>query len=163
MLVRVDAILWRRCNTATIDTLLGLSRGQYHITLQTHSYDEFFVGLAKHNPTDLGGHEYHVPIASFTGTSPVPERTLVVRYMGPRSARQDWNISAQRPDTAYELWRPDRGFIDRASAGDRDFLVIIRDGTQNFHARWIRSVDFPVLPPVIQEHMLRTAAGWVKL
>lgn len=156
----LDGFLWRICNRATLDTLLGVSKGQYHIAVPKRDFEPFFRGLSKQNPTKRGGFEFVVPLQPFTGVSAVDQSSIVVRYLGAESTRKDWNFSSQRPDSAYELWRPNRGFISRQSVGEKDFLVIVRDTDNGFHARWIRSVDFDALPEKMRNLMIKSEAGW---
>ncbi|WP_395770252.1 hypothetical protein [Arenimonas sp.] len=160
MLKPVNAILWRKCNQATIDTLEGVSNGQYHIALQTHDYSRFFIGVEKKNNTGLGGYELDVPIEPFSGQNPVDALTLTFKYMGQTSARKDWNIPAQRPDTAYPLWRKGRGYSSRKTVGTHDYIVIARDTDGSFHARWVRSADFIAIPEKLRTLMLASDAGW---
>ncbi len=159
----IDAILWRRANRATLDTLLGQSRGQYHITLQTHEYTQFFKGISKKAPTSLGGFDLEIPIEPFTGANPVPTEVVVIRFMGDSSTRKDWNIPSQRPETAYPLWRPERAFRSVKDAGDLEYLVIARDVESGFHARWIRTDDFAFLPDTVQKLLKTHDAGWALL
>ena len=159
----LEAILWRKANRATIDTLEGHSKGQYHITLSSEDYTGFFRGLSPTEHTKLGGFEYKVPIEAFDGNSPVDKRELIVRFMGPDSQRKDWNIRAQRPFSAYELWRPNRAFDDYTREKHADYLVIARDINSKFHARWIRTADLERLPDKIKAAVLEKDAGWVNL
>jgi hypothetical protein len=159
----LDGFLWRSCNRATLDTLLGVSSGQYHIALPKRDFSPFFRGLSAQNPTERGGFEFMVPIQPFSGSNPVEQRTIVVRYLGLESERKDWNIRAQRPDSAYELWRENRGFVSRQSVGDNDFIVIARDTDNGFHGRWIRSADFNALPEEMRKPMINSEAGWQAL
>jgi hypothetical protein len=163
MLKQVDAFLWRRCNKATIDSLVGDSAGQYHITLSTGKFEGFFQGLTRENTTDRDGYDFIVPFESFTGKDPVAQQNLTIRYMGPKSARKDWNIPSQRPQSAYELWRLGRAFSSRSDVGDKDFIVIARDVDNGFHGRWIKSTDFEHLPDDMKRAMSESDVGWKKL
>jgi hypothetical protein len=163
MLKAVNAFLWRRCNKATIDSLVGDSRGQYHITLKTGEFDSFFRGINSQKPTDLGGYDYIVRLESFTGTVAVERHDITIRYMGAKSARKDWNIPSQRPESAYELWRVKRAFFSRSDVGDKDFIIIARDINNGFHGRWIRSVDYDDLPDEMKQVMNRSDVGWQEL
>ncbi|WP_346798061.1 hypothetical protein R5M92_04125 [Halomonas sp. Bachu 37] len=160
MKIKIAAFMWRKCNKATLDSLLGFSSGQYHITLHSHDYKEFFKGLKPDKDTELGGFEITVPIEPFDGPDPIPKCNITVRYMGRDSRRKDWNIRSQRPETAYKLWRQGRGFLDRASVGENDYIVIARDINNNFHARWIRTDDFGALPELMKEAISAAIAGW---
>lgn len=159
----LDAFLWRKCNAATLDSLMGVSRGQYHITLQAHDYVPFFRNLGQTNPTPRGGFEIIVPLQPFTGANPVKGTNITVRFMGSSSARRDWNIRSQRPETAYELWREGRGFANPATVGDQDYIIIARDTDNGFHARWLRTPDFRNIPIEMREHMNGSDAGWHSL
>ncbi len=163
MLTRVDAILWRKCNQATFDSLIGHSKGQYHIGLSKGDFESFFIGLSQSSVTDLDGYDLVVPIQEFTGPQPVPEANITVRFMGPKSARRDWNIPSQRPGTAYTLWQPGRGMGTTFSAGAHEYVLIVRDLDGNFHARWVNSTDFDALPMVVQEIMRSKEVGWRSL
>lgn len=159
----LDAFLWRSCNSATLDTLLGVSDGQYHIALPRRDFENFFRGLPRQNPTKKGGYEFTVQLQPFSGHDPVELTEIVVRHMGPESERKDWNIRAQRPESAYALWRQHRGFASRQSVSDKDFIVIARDTDNGFHGRWIRSADFNALPAVMKGLMNSSEAGWAEL
>jgi 5-methylcytosine-specific restriction protein B len=158
--IRVNALLWRICNGATFDSLHGRSKGQYDIRLSTDPrIATFFDGLPHDEPTELGGYTLHVPIAAFTGPGAVPAMTLDVRYMGQTSQRKDWNIPAQRPETAYPLWRPGRGIPDTVAASAGDYVLLVRDTFGSFHARWLRGANLPLLPPRVREAILAEGVG----
>ncbi len=160
MLKPINAIFWRKCHQATLDTLEGVSTGQYHIALQTHDFSGFFQGVQKKNNTDLGGYELDVPIESFSGQGPVDALTLTFKFMGQKSARKDWNIPAQRPDTAYPLWRKGRGYVSAGAAIQNDYIIIARDTDGKFHARWIRGTDVSALPDKLRTMISTAEAGW---
>ena len=151
--------MWRLCEKATYDTLHGDSSGQYHIAIPNRpEIHEFFEGVAR-TPTDLEGYELDVPIQPFEGDPPVEAWTLRVRYMGRKSARKDWNIVAQRPDSAYPLWRPGRGVPSSYEEGWREYVVLVRDINRDFHARWVGSVGFESLPGWVRETLLSDKYG----
>lgn len=155
MKTRVKALLWRICNQATFDSLHGKSKGQYDIRLTSKpAVAEFFQGLPHEEATELGGYTIQVPITAFSGPDPVPESTLAVRYMGPNSERKDWNIPAQRPETAYPLWRPGRGVPDTFEAAAKDYVLLVRDVKGGFHARWLRGANLASLPANVREAIL---------
>ncbi|WP_250452749.1 hypothetical protein [Caballeronia sp. ATUFL_M2_KS44] len=156
----ISAILWRKCNQATFDSLNGTSRGQYDIRLTRRAFEGFFKGIPKTNPTKLGGFDLVVPIQPFTGTPSVPETEITVRYMGDDSQRKDWNIPSQRPDTAYALWAPGRGVDTTFDIGKRDYALIIRDVDGGFHARWIKDAEFEKLPGSVRALMTSAEVGW---
>ena len=159
-LIEIKAILWRRVLRATFDTLTGVSSGQYHIALTTApEIDAFFVGLPRRDPTEHGGYTVDVPIASFDGSEPVDATTLVIRYMGPESERKDWYIRAQRPDTAYPLWRAGRGVPATFRDQRRDFVLLLRDVHDQFHARWVADEHFDSLPEQLRSRMLSRQIG----
>lgn len=162
MLKPIKAFLWRKCEKATLDTLNGISAGQYHIALSTEDFNDFFDGLPRINLTEKGGFDIKVPLQPFTGTDPIGAAEITVRYMGPKSARKDWNIPAQRPETAYELWRKGRGFLPESSDFS-DYIVIARDIDNCFHARWIRSADFNALPSIMKQAIQKNHTGWYQL
>lgn len=163
MLKRVSAILWRKCNQATFDTLNDSSKGQYHIGLSTHDYENFFFGVGRIDATEKGGFSMDVPLEPFTGPSPVEATSIKVRFMGDSSVRKDWNIPSQRMGTAYPLWRPGRGVSKVFKANANEFMLLIRDVDGKFHARWIHHADFSALPQDIQNILNRSEVGWEKL
>ena len=64
--------------------------------------------------------------------------------MGPNAGRpNDWNIPAQRPDSAYPLWRVARTQPDRTA---RNHIVIVRDVNGHYHARWLHPAARQALP-----------------
>lgn len=160
MLKPLDAILWRRCNQATLDSLRGNSRGQYDIRLTKVDYKGFFAGCPFTDHTAHGGFTVTIPVASFDGPNAVNASQLRIRYMGPKSERADWYIPSQRPDSAYELWRPGRGPSSSGAPGTHEFLIIARGVDKLFHPRWITDATFLNLPPPIQTTLLSADAGW---
>lgn len=160
MLKPLDAILWRKSNQATLDSLRGLSRGQYDIRLTRADFSGFFDGFPRADPTGHGGFTLTIPIAAFDGQDPVDATELKIRYMGPSSERRDWYIPSQRPDSAYELWRPGRGPALTGAPGANEFLVIARGLDKQFHARWITDQVFQTLPPSLKQAMQSADAGW---
>jgi hypothetical protein len=143
-------LLWRRVLQATIDTLRGESRGQYDIRLaRPDGIDEFFEGLPR-EATELGGYTLQVPLEPVASPIAVPALSIEVAYIGPQSARDDWRVPSQRPDTAYPLWRDGVGIVDSTQPGE-DFVVLVRDPEGRFHARWLRQADVASLPSRISE------------
>jgi 5-methylcytosine-specific restriction protein B len=155
--IPISAILWRRINKATFDSLVGASRGQYHIGLaKPDGIEDFFDPLPRVDDGDVGGFRITVPIQPVDGANPVPATNLDVCYVGDDSARKDWRIPSQRPTTAYPLWRPGRGLIANArwpQDAQRCFIVLIRDITGGFHARWLSEAFFANLPQFLQNIM----------
>jgi hypothetical protein len=161
---RVTAILWRQANKATLDTLNGLSEGQYDIRLGADlRIAEFFQGLPRKEPTGLGGYTIDVPVHPFEGVDAVGVEVLGIRYMGPQSQRKDWYIRAQRPLTAYPLWRPGRAFVGHGEEAGSDFLVLIRDENGALHARWLRSTDMERVPATIAASLRTEEVGVIVL
>ena len=163
--VPIAAILWRRVNQATFDSLRGESKGQYDIRLTALAgLQEFFAGVPQVDPTDKGGYTLTLTIAPFEGPQPIEEQELRVRYMGPRSERRDWYIASQRPDTAYPLWRVGRAFDPAEfTPGGSDFVVLIRDVNGSFHARWVSAANFSRLPPELQSRFQEKEIGiWTR-
>lgn len=160
MLKKVDAILWQKIRKADLDTLRGVSSGQYHIAIPDRNFQEFFKGLDERDPTSKGGFTILVRIEAYEGTEPVPAVILKIRYMGKDSARSDWNIPSQRPDSAYPLWRVGRGATKQGSAGLDEYLVIVRDSLNCFHARWINDQVFLRLPDRIKTILKSDSTGW---
>jgi 5-methylcytosine-specific restriction protein B len=146
---RLSAILWRRVNKATVDTLTGQSPGQYDIRLGSSiEIGKFFEEVPRRNQTALEGFTLDVPLQPFDGTNPVSAETLVVRYMGQSSARRDWYIPSQRPSTAYPLWRVGRGLPSGMSTSPQPphYIILAKDIDGNFHARWLTASGFALLP-----------------
>lgn len=160
---KVSALLWRRCQKATLDTLLGESRGQYHIALPDRDYDKFFFNISPINRTSIGGFDIPVTLAPFLGPMAIPASQITFHYLGDESQRKDWNIQSQRPNTAYPLWRQGRGFLDREHVGDRDYIVIARDVDGMYHGRWLRSDVFLSLPETVRNVLKGSDAGWSNL
>jgi 5-methylcytosine-specific restriction enzyme B len=150
--ILISSILWRKVNQATLDTLRGESGGQYHITLTAEKkIAEFFDGLEQSDPTDKGGYTLKVPLLAYDGESPIDAMTLDVRFMGDMSARKDWNIPSQRPETAYPLWRLGRTLPTGKStidSGDQYIILLARDTKGKYHARM---VDLAVTPKIPEE------------
>lgn len=143
---QVAAILWRQVLQATLDTLEGESRGQYHITLTTHpGISQFFGSLERQLEGSHGGYTIAVPLEAYEGSEPVPAQTLPIKYVGPLSERRDWRIASQRPRTAYPLWREDRDPVTYVTH-PKQYIVIVRDVDDKFHARWISPKGLERLP-----------------
>ena len=160
MLIPINAILWRKWNQATFDTLDGDSQGQYHITLRTlPELEDFFDGVDKHTPTSNRGFTITIDLQPFLGSAPVSGEQLDVRYMGPDSVRKDWNIPSQRPETAYPLWRLGRGGPTSYDEDLQEYLIIVRDINGDFHARWISDGEFHSVPQPIRSRMLANDVG----
>jgi hypothetical protein len=159
---RVAAVLWRNGNKATIDTLLDRSQGQYDIRLGSGApLEDLFSGLKRFEGTDHGGYTVKIPVAGFDGATPVPEQTLDVRFMGPKSERKDWYVRAQRASTAYPLWRSPRAFTP-ANERAGDLALLVKDTSGAFHARWIRSGDRASLPSALRTATQNKETGvWV--
>lgn len=155
-------LLWRSVLQATIDTLLGRSKGQYHITLNRPSgIQDFFAGLPR-AATDRGGYNVQVPLAAAFEPVATPATSFTVAYIGPKSSRRDWRITSQRPDTAYPLWRSGVGLLDTTRAGD-DFIVLVRDTMRQYHARWLRRSDLDSLPVSLIASLGQGTAGIIDL
>jgi hypothetical protein len=146
----VPKLLWRKVLAATIDTLRGESRGQYDIRLaKPAGIDAFFEGLPR-EPTELGGYNVQVPLEAAVEPVPVAATSIEVAYIGPESRRDDWRIPSQRPETAYPIWRNGTGLLDSTEPGD-DFVLLVRDPGDRFHARWLRSSDLGRLPSSVAQ------------
>jgi len=162
----LEKVLWRRVagsGSATIKTLIGESGGQYDIRLTTCNFLGFFSDLSKDNETDKGGFDIKVPICAIDCEPRINETEIVVRFMGPGSARKDWNIPSQRPESAYPAWREGHGFETREDVGNSDYLIIIKDTTGCFHARWVRTSELNFLPQRVRDIIAERDAGWSKL
>ena len=148
---KVFSILWRNYNKATYNTLTGVSKGQYDIRLgASGKLLTLFGGLPTSNQTENGGYDISLPLEGyhFQGT-PVADQNITVRYMGPDSVRKDWNISSQRPGTAYPMWiDPARmpGNVDTGS-----YVILIRTIDDKFYARVLLSAELPNTPAAFQK------------
>ncbi len=148
---RIQAVLWRKANQATVDTLRGDSDGQYDIRLGSSAeISSFFTGLSQTLPTAQGGFTLKVPIAPFDGAGQVPANVLDVRYMGASSVRKDWNIPSQRPETAYPLWRMGRGLPKGQTTAIDAYVCLIRDVDNRYHARFLTKNAIGELPAVLR-------------
>ncbi|UJA21746.1 hypothetical protein HJD18_17035 [Thermoleophilia bacterium SCSIO 60948] len=142
-------ILWRVAMKATLDSLRGLSPGQYHIALaRPPGIDEFFAGLPQ-SPKDLAGYSVEVPLEP---AGDIPAQTILVYFNGWEASRKEWRIASQRPEEAYPLWRPGVGPTAETRPGD-DALVLIRDSNKRFHARWLNLSELGELPEGLRTAM----------
>ena len=145
-LVRVRAVFWRHILEASHKTLHGEYTGQYHITIPVTASEDLliFLGeLPQYDHTDNDGFTIDIPIERFDGTPPVEPQNLKVRYMGTKSARKDWNFPAQSTDP-YPLWAPHRGVPDAYDPDGREYIILIKDDSSRFHARWLHgTLDLP--------------------
>src|SRR4051794_19246600 len=158
-------MLWRRVNDATFQTLTGKCIGQYDIRLTKNpDVAGFFSALPTYDATSLGGYPVDAPIEPFVGPNPVPASILKVRFMGEGSERRDWYIRAQRPDSAYPLWRPGRAFPSNyePQGTDRKFIIVARDVNGRFHARWINEAEFAHLPERLRGQMESEDVGIIE-
>jgi 5-methylcytosine-specific restriction enzyme B len=149
----LSAILFRRVNKATVDTLIGKSTGQYHITIgSSDDVADFLNNLPRSEENARGGFTIEVPIEPYEGTDPVPAQTLLIRSMGEQSSRGDWNIPAQRPKTAYPLWRVGRGLPSGTTTAPHPphYIALAKDTDGRFHARWLTPESFALLPEEIK-------------
>ncbi|HEX5593533.1 MAG TPA: HNH endonuclease [Solirubrobacterales bacterium] len=130
-------LLWRRANKATLKTLRGEYKGQYHIILgRTEPITGFFAGLPR--KVDRKGSSIDV------WTEPVPEGEeesppwrLVVRRNSAEMARPDeWYISSQVPGSAHPLWRPGVGPKD-GTEPETDYVILLRTPKDEFYAGWL--------------------------
>lgn len=148
----VHSILWRNYNQATVDTLNGKSRGQYDIRLGAKSeFADFFEGMAHKKTTDLGGYDLDIQLEEVrdkSGDVVCGRQTLHIRFMGEKSARKDWNIPSQRPDTAYPMWRQSGRFPGKVDEGS--YILLIRSTTDKFYGRVLPSDEVSLLPPDIK-------------
>lgn len=159
-MIPVEAVLWRRWNRATFDTLHGESPGQYDIRLTTlPELPRFLKGARKTELTSRGGYTLTFDLEPHGGSDPVPGTKLAIRYIGDRSVRKDWIISSQRPDTAYPLWQPGRGIPKSFDRSLHEYVMLIRDVDGGFHARWISEGSLKSVPQLIQSAMKSRVAG----
>lgn len=151
---KVDSILWRNYNKATVDTLSGTSGGQYDIRLGAkNNFNDFFDKEPHVNPTSHGGYEINVLIEEYNDlavpTASVPSQTITVRYMGAKSARRDWYISSQRPSTAYPLWVDATRFSKKEEKDSYILLIKTTDG--KYYGRNLLSSELSGLPKTLKD------------
>lgn len=146
---KVFAIMWRNYNQATYDTLNGTSPGQYDIRLgASKELPIFFGGLQTSHPTPNGGYNISVPVEGYDfGGTAVADTELPVRYMGAGSARKDWNISSQRPGTAYPMWLARMP----GNADKNSYIILIRTVDHKFYARVLLAEELPDTPPAFRD------------
>jgi hypothetical protein len=155
------SVLWRRVLQATIDSLRGVSKGQYDLRLgRPKGIEAFFAGLPR-VANELGGYDVKVPLAEVHGTYEVPAMELDVSYIGPESTRKDWRVPSQRPHTAYPLWRLGVGLLETTEPGT-DFVILVRESATRFHARWLRGEDVKRLPEALSAAMVGTKGAGVE-
>ena len=144
--IKVAAVFWRRVLEATHKTLHGDYKGQYHIAIPAdvgQSLEVFIEDLERYDPTGHDGFSVDVPVARFDGEHSVDEQFLKLRYMGPESQRKDWNFPGQSTNP-YPLWAPKRGVSDQYDSSVSEYIMLIRDDLDTFHARWQRGTsDLP--------------------
>lgn len=150
----VDAVLWRNYNQATVDTLIGASKGQYDIRLgSTSPFDYFFNAVPHMNLTAKGGYDINVNIEAYTdptnSSNQVPESTITVRYMGRKSVRKDWYIRSQRPGHAYPLWVDGSRFSQKEEI--HNYILLIRTTDGKFYGRSLLETEINNLPERLQE------------
>jgi hypothetical protein len=156
--VSVPRLLWRVVEAATLDTLRGRSRGQYHVALaRPDGIEAFFAGISQ-TPKDLQGFTLDIPLEAAPGPPPVPATTLSVVFNGWQAERKEWRIPSQRPTTAYPLWRPGVGPQANIAPGT-DVILLLRDEWDRFHARWLTSTERAQLPPAIQARIAAHETG----
>lgn len=131
-------MFWRLVNEVSYKTFHRLYGGQYHITVPGTvggDLDAFLGYLLRYGHTDNGGFSIDIPIQRFDGDPPVEPRDLKIRFMGLGSARRDWNFPGQASE-AYPLWGPPRGVPDEFAPNVRDYIMLIKDENDGFHARY---------------------------
>lgn len=154
----VPRLLWRVVETATLDTLRGRSRGQFHIALgRPQGIEEFFAGLPQ-VPKNLQGYTVDVPVESAPGPPAVPAQRLAVFFNGLQATRREWRIRSQRPNNAYPLWRPGVGPKPDTGPGT-DVIVLLRDEHDRFHARWLTGSQRVELPASLQQAITARGIG----
>jgi 5-methylcytosine-specific restriction protein B len=175
--VRIKAALWRNANAATMRSLSGQSSAQVDVRLNKqrddHDVARFFDLAARTKlpvPVPKGGRatgsfKVEVPIEPMEGADPVPSTTLTLLNMGPNqkasSRRDNWNIVSQTPASAYPLWRPGRAFPagETEQGRDDEFLLILRDEHDAFHARWVKTTGADHLPARLRAAMAGRSCG----
>lgn len=154
-------LLWRRANRSTLDTLRGESRGQHDIRLGRHTaIDDFFAGLPRvpdHNGSRIEILIERMPSAN--GATEIPPYQLAIRRMSDESERAgEWYIRAQRPATAYPLWRPGNGPLDSTQA-NTDHVFLVRVANDRFYGGWLRQRELQELPDELKARIADRAIG----
>jgi hypothetical protein len=145
----VPRLLWRKVEKATLDSLNGISGGQYHIALaRPPGIEDFFSGLPQ-LPKKFKGYSVQVPLEAAPGPPSVPAQALTVYFNGWDASRREWRIPSQRPASAYPLWRPGVGPQPGTPLGD-DMVVLLRDENDLFHARWLYLSERGQLPAILR-------------
>ena len=170
-MIAVKAVLWRRANRATLQTLKGESGGQYHIELVAegahagqhrvgNQLRAFFASVLPDEPDWTVRVEFDIPLQPLGDGRSVPAQMLSAYYLGEKTARSSWNIPSQRPETAYPLWLPPRSWNAGAPPPDgADTVLLILDEHDRYHARWLRRGDLAHLPRRIRQEIQDNERG----
>lgn len=161
MLIPVESVLFRRVKEINVRALRGEEKGQYHVTLTAApDLSSFAREIPETDPTANGGWTRLIPLEPFLGSTPVPASSLKFRFMGPRSQRRDYNFAGQS-SAPYPLWAEGRAFTSDADATSisQDVIIVIRDVSGKYHARWIRAENVSALPAGIATRLEHDEAG----
>lgn len=159
MIVAVEDVFYVWATETNIKTLQNLNKGQYHLPAGTNlGAVDFFSDILDSTPNLNGGWTKQIPIARFDGEDPVDARLVPFTYMGPTSARRDFNFPKQATDP-YPLWAPARAFAGTPDDAINDLIAIVKDTSGAYHARWIRKADFHNLPQKLRDTFIVTKPG----
>ena len=168
---QLTALLWRSYLDATSSALWELSKSQYYIELPKleNDYFDFFGSSAIREKDERGNDLFTIRLAPFEGTAPVERYDLkLVKLRDGVERAGNWQVLNQRGENAYSLWQKNRGpekTAQEMAANEKkkNFIVIAKDITGEFHGRWIRSSDFDVLPERVSTLLTSKEFGWSNL
>lgn len=169
--MQIDAILWRKYLAATSHAIWEVSTSQYYFELTPSNY-EIFLGPGAKTFTDKDGNAaYSIVLEAFDGKPAVGRHEITFTKKRPSAAREGkWTADSIRDGSkaAYDLWRRDRGPVQQyeqlpLTEKEKNFIIVVRDVSGQFHGRWIRGTDFDALPLRLQEVLLSGTSGWREL
>lgn len=146
-------LLWRRANEATLKTLKGEYKGQYHLILgKTDQVTAFFEGL----PRAVDGKGSNIdlwtePLPRGSGESP-PWRLTVRRNSSTMARPDEWYVSSQQPGSAHPLWRPGAGPLPDTKP-EADYAILLRTENDRFYAGWLRNEQVEALPEALRKQL----------
>lgn len=161
----VDSVWFRKITASNLGALRGLNPGEYDLRLTSDpSIEQLVSNFPPIDPTPTGGWTKVIPLAPFDGPGPVaPDRSsLLLRFMGPGAQRSnDHYFRAQQPGSGYPLWEMGRAF--NATDADQDLVddlvIIAKDATGEFHARWVPKSEIGSLPVGLQSQIATSKSG----
>lgn len=146
-------LLWRRANKATLKTLRGEYKGQYHLILgKTDQVTAFFEALPR--AVDRRGSSIDLwtePLPRGSDESP-PWRLTVRRNSSTMARPDEWYVSSQQPGSAHPLWRPGAGPLPNTEP-ETDYAILLRTENDRFYAGWLRNAQVKNLPEALRRQM----------